>query len=149
MDGSSRRQGTDVQEISSPDAAAVLIYSLPFQNFLPILLSLRSLFPLSSLFSLLSRVDSRLFGPSSTSRGLFLCFSILSFLLTFASQITLFDRVHTSFSLGGTSALFFLSKLTFSRLTYFLTQWLLSSLPSLALLPSSLAWLLLFPWTIP
>lgn len=48
------------QEISSPDAAAVLIYSLPIQNFLSSFSPTLSFSSFFALLSLLSRVDSRL-----------------------------------------------------------------------------------------
>ncbi|KAH9180781.1 hypothetical protein EDB89DRAFT_66072 [Lactarius sanguifluus] len=72
-------------------------YLPALQSLFPLIFFLPLLFFRSSL-SLPSRVDSRLQ-------------SLRPFL-----EITLFDRAHTLHSLGGISALFFLSKLTSTAL---------------------------------
>ncbi|KAH9079653.1 hypothetical protein EDB83DRAFT_1296908 [Lactarius deliciosus] len=84
-----------VKGLSIPDRGLSIFTcaskSIPLIFFLPLLFFRSSL-------SLPSRVDSRLQ-------------SLRPFL-----EITLFDRVHTLHSLGGISALFFLSKLTLTAL---------------------------------
>ena len=115
-----------------------------FPIFFPPPLSFRFVLPCLFLVELI--LDTRSFLHFLEVRFVFflsfLLPSLLVFLLTtWSMQITLFDRVHASHSLGGIiSALFFCPprRLFCSRSFDFLTLWLLSSLPSLALPPSLL-----------